>query len=431
MSPASPRDLRGPAVIVDPYSSGALFAPAFREAGVPVVAVVSAPEPPAVYASSYRPRDFDETITFDGDVDRVVARLCELAPRCVLAGCESGVELADALAPRVVSDRANVASLASARRHKGDMAAAVRAAGLPIIRQICTADPAAVDAWIDREGLAGRDLVVKPPKSASTDGVTLLRGGRGFRACFDAQLGRPNRLGIVNERLLVQEFAAGVELVVDTFSYEGVHTVTDVCRYHKVENGPHMAVYDTMEWLPPDHGEDDVVAYAKGVLDAVGIRFGAAHVEVMRTAAGPRLVEVAARPHGGGQPRFCRVATGDSQVDRTVRYFTGAGAIPAGYRLEKHVLVVFLIARAEGVIQNAEIFDAVPRLASHHVSTIAVRNGERVHLTKDLFGSLDLGFVVLAHEDRAQVAADCAAVRAIEGALVVDGAARDGAAVRA
>jgi len=427
MGEASSRDPAGPAVIVDPYSSGALFAPAFREAGVPVVAVVSAPEPPAVYASSYRPGDFDETIVFDGDLERVVARLSELAPRCVLAGCESGVELADAVAPRVVPDVANVASLASARRHKGDMAAAVEAAGLPIIRQICTADPAAASAWIEREGLAGRDLVVKPPKSASTDGVTLLRGGRGWRECFDAQLGRPNRLGIVNERLLVQEYASGVEYVVDTFSHAGVHTVTDVCRYRKIDNGPHMAVYETMEWLPPEHGADDVVAYAKRVLDAVGIRYGAAHVEVMRTPAGPRLVEVAARAHGGGQPRFCRVATGDSQVDRTVRYFTGSGEIPAGYRLVKHVLVVFLIARAEGVVQNAEIFDAVPRLASHHFSTIALRNGQRVQITKDLFASLDLGFVVLAHEDRAQTVADCAAIRALERALIVDAAGRAGA----
>lgn len=39
-------DPDGPAVIVDPYSSGALYAPAFTAAGVPVVAVLSSPGHP-------------------------------------------------------------------------------------------------------------------------------------------------------------------------------------------------------------------------------------------------------------------------------------------------------------------------------------------------------------------------------------------------
>lgn len=414
-------DPHGPAVIVDPYSSGALFAPAFQEAGVPVVAVLSSPEPPEVYASSARLGDFPEVITLRGMTEPVLRRLLELRPRCVLPGCESGVELADALAARVVPDVANVPTLAPARRHKGAMAEAAGRAGLPIIRQICTNDPDRVAAWIDRAGLTGRDLVVKPPKSASTDGVVKVASGKGWREAFDAQIGRPNRLGLFNDVLVVQEYVTGIEYVVDTFSYEGIHTVTDVCRYHKVDNGPYMAVYDSMEWLAPTDSEIDVaVEYAKGVLDAVGLRFGAAHIELMFTADGPRLIEIGARPHGGGQPQFCRVATGDSQIDRTVRYFARHGAPAPGFQLRKHMLVVFLMSRAEGVVRNVETLDQIRDLASHHFSVINLRNGDAVTLTKDLFGSLGLGFVVLAHPRRRQIIADYRAVRHIEGGLLVD-----------
>lgn len=417
MLPAADPD--GPVVVVDPYSSGALLAPAFAQAGVPVVAVVTGPHPPQVYASSYRPQDFGEIITFTGDLRPVVHRLRQLRPRCVLPGCESGVELADAIAPLVTPEVANDPVLAAARRHKGEMAAAVEKAGLPIIAQICTDDPTQVQAWIRRSGLAGRDLVVKPPKSASTDGVTRVSADS-WRAVFDAQLGQANRLGLVNDRLLVQEYATGVEYVVDTFSHDGVHTVTDVCRYRKVDNGPFMAVYDSMQWLAPDDPVvEPLVAYASGVLDAVGLRFGAAHVEIMDTAQGPRLIEVGARAHGGGQPRFCRVATGDSQVERTVRHFARLGPIPARYQLHTHVLVVFLISTRAGVVCNAGVFDAVPTLASHHFSAIQVRDGDRVEVTRDLFGSLDLGFVVLAHRDAGQVWADYTAVRRIEHDLLV------------
>ena len=411
-------DFTGPAVIVDPFSSGGLYAPAFTEAGVPVVAVLSSPDMPEVYRASFRPEDFPEVITYDGDLDALVARLRELAPRCVLPGAESGVELADLLAEQVTPDRANVPALRAARRHKWEMAEAARRAGLPVIRQICTDDPQEVADWIEREGLDGRDLVVKPPKSASTDGVTRVRDD--WRGAFEAQLGRPNQWRIVNDRMLVQEFVTGREYVVDVFSHDGRHTVTDLCRYTKVDNGEHMAVYDAMEWVAPDEPEvAELVEYTRTFLDAVGFRFGAAHVEVMLTEDGPRLIELNARPHGGGQPRFCRVATGDSQIDRAVRYFTGAGELPESYRLDNATLVVFLISRAAGIVRNAACLEAIGKLATHHAHVVGVADGDRLEVTKDLLNTLSLGFAVLAGPDREQIWSDYEEVRRIEAGLIV------------
>lgn len=299
-------------------------------------------------------------------------------------------------------------------------------AGLPIIRQICTADPAAVEHWIDREGLTGRDLVVKPPKSASTDGVTRVRGDRGWRAVFDGLIGRPNRLGIVNDVLLVQEYVTGTEYVVDTFSHGGRHTICDVCRYHKIDNGPHMAVYDRMEWVAPHEPVvEPLVAYAEDVLDAVGMRTGAAHVELMMTTEGPRLIELGARCHGGGHPRFSRIATGDSQIDRTVRHFAGDGEISARYELRCHVLVVFLIARRGGIVRDSSALDGIASLRSRHFSVVHLRDGMSVEPTKDLFASLDLGFVVLAHRDPDRLLADYAAIRAMEDAVEIEPDGRD------
>ncbi len=99
--PPRPSDPHGPAVIVDPYSSGGMLAPAFTAAGVPVVAVLSRPEVPPVYRPSYHPEDFPEVLAFDGDLAPVLRRLRELRPRCVLPGADPGVELADALAAQV------------------------------------------------------------------------------------------------------------------------------------------------------------------------------------------------------------------------------------------------------------------------------------------------------------------------------------------
>lgn len=410
----------GPAVIVDPFSSGMFYAPAFKEAGVPIVAVLSRQEILPVYLPSFHPEDFQEVIHFSGDHEPVVRRLLQLKPRCILPGTEVGVELADQLAAQVTPDVANVPELTGARRHKWEMAQAVAKAGIPIIRQICTDDPAEVSAWIERENLTGHDLVVKPPKSASTDGVTRVHCGDGWRAVFDAQLGKPNQWDLINDRMLVQEYVTGTEFVVDSFTYEGIHSFTDVCRYKKTDNGPHMAVYDSMEWIPMNELEVPILLdYTMRVLDAIGMRFGAAHVEVMLTELGPRLIEVNARPHGGGQPRFCRVATGSSQIDRAVRYFARLGDVPAGYELHKRLLVVFLINSTAGVVQNIEALDAVRDLPSYHFGSIQVANGDRVQQTKDLLTTLALGFVVLVHKDRERIMADYEAVRGIERGLIV------------
>ncbi|GAB2443027.1 ATP-grasp domain-containing protein [Streptomyces incanus] len=411
---------QGPCIVIDPYSSGALFTEALRSQGVPVAAVVSSPRPPEAYASSYRPQDFPDVIVYDGDLDDVVRRVRALDPLCVIAGCESGVELAERIAPRVLPELSNVPELAEARRDKSRMAAAVRAAGLPVIPQICTANVEEAAAWLESEGLIGADLVIKPPKSASTDGVIKVQGGTDWRAVFERQIGRINQFGEVDDRLIVQKFVTGTEYVVDTFSHDGKHSLVDVCSYGKVDNGPNMAVYDTMRWLPPDEPVVATLAeYVFDVLDAVGVRFGSAHVEVMGTADEPVLIELGARPHGGGQPRFNRNATGDSQIDRTVRWLTG-GELPQGYELLTHQMCVFHMARRSGIMRDTAVLDEIRTLPSHHFSVQNLSDGDRVSVTRDLVDSLNFGFVILAHPDDEQIKRDYRIIRALEQKLVIE-----------
>ena len=413
-------DPAGPAIIVDPYSSGAQLAPAFAARGIDPVAIMSAPQPPSVYASSYRPQDFAVVLVDDGDFETLVARVRSLRPRCILAGCESGVELTERLAPLVVPEVANVAALAAARRHKGRMAEAVTRGGHRTIAQVCADNADQVAHWIERTGLSGHDLVIKPPKSASTDGVTLVPEGRGWREVFDSALHATNRLGIINDSLVVQQYVEGTEYVVDTFSHDGIHTVTDVCRYTKVRNGRQMAVYDTMEWVDPSLPVvDELVSYARGVLDAVGMRFGAAHVEIMDTADGPVLIELGARPHGGGQPWFCLRATQDSQIERTVRYFAGQRDIPAGYQLVEQVLVVFHIVGHAAYVADVDGLARIRALPNYYYSSHNFEPGDHLGATKDLFGTLDVGFVVFSGPERAALWEDYAAVRSIEAELFI------------
>ena len=79
--------------------------------------------------------------------------------------------------------------------------------------------------------------------------------------------------------------------------------------------------------------------------------------------------------------------------------------------------VVFLISRSAGIVRNAEVLAGVRELDSHLHSALHLRNGGHIEPTRDLFGSLDLGFVVLAHWDAGQIDADYRVVRRLERAV--------------
>ncbi len=212
----------------------------------------------------------------------------------------------------------------------------------------------------------------------------------------------------------------GVEYVVDTMSYVGKHTISNICRYQKIRNDKHIAMYDYMEWLPSDiELYQELQQYAYSVLDALGIKFGPAHIEIMHTDNGLRLIEVGARAHGGGHPRYNMVATGDSQIDRTVRYFSRQQPVSETYDLLINMMVVFFVCMREGVISNVEhTVEKIKSLPSHYHVSIHVKDGDHVAETKDLFATLDLGFVVLAHRQKEQLLQDYKAIRQIERELI-------------
>lgn len=413
-----------PAVaIVRPFTSAAMLAPALREAGFSPVAVMDYTGPAlAPLHSSHDPGNYDAVINHHGDMDATVARLGGLEPIAVIPGVEAALRLAqrcsDALAPAFSNDP----DLVDARRHKYVMHQALAAAGLPIVRQISTADPDEVTAWIEREGLTGKDLVIKPPTSAGTVGVSRAPGGRGWREQFTAMLGTRDKLDVLAEEVLVQEEMTGTEYAIDTVSHDGRHSITDIIKYRRIPYGEGIAVYDYVEWLPyePDTYAE-LIDYGLGALDAVGLRNWAAHTEVMMTPDGPRLLEVNARLAGAGNPAVTEIATGESQVTRIVDVCKGLGPqLPPGYTLRRNVTAVFLMAHSSGVVRNAEIYDKARDLPSYHSPVHLVRTGDHVDASTDLFASMTMGYIILAHDDAEQIHADREAIRRLEKDLIIE-----------
>jgi biotin carboxylase len=418
------------AVIVNPHSTGRDYAPAFRAAGVEPVAVLTRSSGD-LSAGGWNPADFARVHVHAGSdladlpaLSELAAELAAYRPLCIVPGAETGVELADALTELVLPGTGNVPALSQARRDKGQMAEAVRRAGIPHLRQVCTDRTEVVLDWLAETGLAGSPLVLKPPKSAGTDDVHLVPPDGDWKAVFDEILGRVNKLGLRNEAVLVEEFADGVEYLVDSYSVDGRHGLVDVCRYTKRSRGDRIGIYQRVDFLPPDDpGVREVWPYTQRVLDAVGIRTGCGHAEVMLTAAGPRLMEVAARPAGGGHQLISALATGDNHIQRTVRHRVH-GEMVDGYDLVRYVCGAFISAPQAGIWRNAEVFAEVESLPTFHAKNFPFGTGDTVAATEDIYTYL--AWVILASADPAAVQADHRRLAEMERQIRIDPVAAGG-----
>jgi biotin carboxylase len=408
-------------VVVDPYSSGARFAEAFTKRGLIPVGVTSFPSPPPIYTSAFRPTDFGVLLSADVGTAALIEALRPFDPVAVVPGAESGVLLADMLAAALTPALANEPSLSAARRHKGAMVESITAAGLRSIRTARVDSVAGAEAAVAAASLTGVDLVVKPVLSGGSEDVTMLPGGTGLAELLARLLGKVNVLNIRNDEILIQERLHGIEYVVDTLSWNGRHTVTDICRYEKGTDGGGFAVYQGIEFLPYDApGHAELVDYVGRALDALGVRFGLAHNEVMVTADGPVLIESGVRVAGGSLPALTELAVGESGIDLLAQSLTDGRPPPRqDYTLRWPVSVVYLTMRKAGTVSNTAAYEKIRALRSCRFLKIGVKDGDLVSPTTDLLSTLGLGWAVLAHHDLERIARDRAAIREIEAEVVI------------
>jgi biotin carboxylase len=374
-------------VIVDVYAPSRRLPGHFRNAGYQCVRVQSTVEVPAVYQSSFGPNDLDDfvaNIVHTGSLEETLGEVRKHRPVAVVAGGEIGVELADALSERL-GLATNGTRLSAARRDKYTMIETVRAAGLPTAAQLRIGAEDELRAWHEERG--GK-IVLKPARSAASDGISFCDSPDESAAAYRKLLGATNIFSARNDSVVAQEYLVGTEYIVNTVSCAGRHHVCDIWRTTRIDvNG----VLDLLAglYILPRRGpvQDELVAYGGAVLDALGIQYGPAHIEIKMTPDGPRLVEVGARIGGGDNPYYAELATGESQfnwdVDAYVRPERFAARYQDDYQVRHYVASVPMLSPYHGTLRSYPFMSVVDALESLHDVRIAVRPGDEIRPSID------------------------------------------------
>ncbi|MCA9215074.1 MAG: ATP-grasp domain-containing protein [Planctomycetales bacterium] len=394
--------------IVDPYSSGALLADSLRTEHVDMLAIESSPNLPSAMKSRFDPNNFCEVVRHRGDLEKTLARISPFQPTHVIAGFESGVELAEWLSTKLGLPT-NEARLSKARRDKCLMAEAAAQSGLRIAKQFHSDNVADLEAWT-RQSLDW-PVIVKPNRSVASDHVFQCRSIDEVRRSAESIFGRPNVLGNENHRALVQEFLSGVEYAVDTVSCDGKHKLTAVWQYERPQDNSRFVPYDAMRLLPyAGTRQSALKAYAFRLLDALGIRFGPAHCELMWVEDSPVLIEVGARMSAGVNAKLSSICGGISQLDETISVLLNpdhfSQTLSDTPHLQKFAANVFLMPHQPGNLVRTRHQEQLENLPTLHTMSIATQVGAHIERVA--------GLVTLVSEDRHMIDRDIATIRRLQ-----------------
>ena len=407
LNESSPSDKESGVVVVDPFSTGAQLAAGVCAKGYKCVRILSIWDSPvASLIQSGVNADFHATLQFDDrldDEDKATNDVCDQIRAlpfpvvAVLAGAETGVELADRLSHRL-GLRSNGEEGSLARRNKFHMGEAVRSAGVRAVKQRFCRSASEVKvflidlkAHLDKYQISFK-CVVKPVQSAGTDDVFLCDSIDEAVTAFTRIFGKKNGLGLLNDGALVQEFLKGKEYVIDKVSRDGKHKLVAVWQYDKRPIHGSAFVYFGMKLCDPTQGfVREMISYADEVLNALGINQGPSHMEVIYCADGPCLVEVGSRCHGG-EGTWLEVAqecVGYTQVSVTLDCYLENklwSIIPTDTFVKRKAgRDIDLVNRHSGIIRGfpgENALKAMPTYRSHHWET---QIGEFAPLTIDCF----------------------------------------------
>lgn len=213
----------------------------------------------------------------------------------------------------------------------------------------------------------------------------------------------------VAPKILVEEFMEGPVHAVDAFvDHNGTpHVLEQVVDY---ETGYDIGYDDNFHYsrlLPSALGPSEIAAIrhtAEVGCRALGMKSSPAHVEIIRTKNGPRIVEIGAR-NGGYRSRMHWLANGLDITGNALHIALGEQPDLAATKNES-VGVFELFPKQPGTFAGIENEDALRALPSFISLAIQAQPGDYIGKSSD--GYKMTAIVILHHADKAQFTTDLA-----------------------
>ncbi|NUS72975.1 MAG: ATP-grasp domain-containing protein [Corynebacteriales bacterium] len=396
--------------IIDGLSTGKYLARELLAKGAECYHVFSRNDFPEFALRTFESDNYMHEFGYVKDDERLSDLLRTSSVDRLVAGSEPGVELVDTLNTKLRLP-GNEPDTADSRRDKWKMAQRLQESNLDYPHGAQVFSPEEAAEWYLKNNL--EDAVVKPVRSAGADGVAYCQSPQQAQDAVAAILQQTNIFDEPNQGALIQENLAGPEYIVNTVSVDGEHRIVESWRVHHVSdiNTPVFSYHEPTD--PRLSHIQQLHAYVKEVLTALGIRNAAGHSEVRFTRRGPVLLETGARLGGANIPDVVRKFTGTSQASAFADVITAPKSIhdiaePAGRDIMP-MRVVGLVNRFAGHVRSADWEDRLHSLNTAAGLHAGLEVGQYAPLTRDL--NTGPGWIYLVSEDESAIEADFATIR--------------------
>lgn len=349
----------------------------------------------------------------------------------------------------------------AARRDKFAMNDVVSKAGLDVVKQKSCQTLEEAEEFAKELGLnddtseATNDdiinaplVVVKPHRGVASDDVHLCSSMISLRDAFTKIHSSPvfgSSTAAKHQSVLVQEFARGTEYAIDVVCRDGERKVAALWKYDKRSVNDAPFVYFATQLIPAANNDDEasnkdveeaVCNYVFDALDALDIRWGLSHVEVIvtrNTETGSiqvRLVEVNCRQHNTDFIPLTNACVGYNALDMVLAAYLGQSdkssheypeetahlrlaweSLPALPTTRAHGAIIHFVSHVSGKISriNYEVFDQMEELPSvmdMHVYPHFLDEGNEIEKTVDIRS--DTGWAHIMNDDEEEFQRDIA-----------------------
>lgn len=259
-------------------------------------------------------------------------------------------------------------------------------------------------------GLEG-SLLVSLVNNTEELTATLTRTFVAMQAAYDTWIKRQK------PAVLIEAFMVGDKYTIDVYvDAEGACQFAPMVGDIVARNVGYDDFFGYRAFLPSGLSDEETKkgqAAAAEACQALGLRSTTAHVELMHTAHGWKIIELGPRI-GGYRHELYEQAYGVNHIVNDIRNRAGeAPHIPT--TLQKHASVFNIYPRQEGVLTAVHGLDELERLASFIYVTQRTAVGQRALFAKN-GGDVVLN-IMLSHADKAQLEADIATM---EAAIVLE-----------
>lgn len=388
-------------IMVDAYGPARLFREYIKEKGLVCIHIQGTPKPlPRLKMMDLE--KYDYCITHDGDPENTIVKIHAACERLeveileIIAGVEPGVLLADHLSHHFKL-HSNGINKSTARRDKFAMACVLEKANITIPKYLKTNSLDKLSEFFEAEH--GQPIVLKPLDSAGSNGVHICHTLQDVGNAYKSIIGAVNNMGSINRELLAQSFLKGTEYFVNTVSHKGKHYVTDIWRAEKKPLPGYANVYDKNFLIDSKSIEyNDLSGYVFQVLDALEIKYGASHTEVIITENGPVIVESASRISGALEPIFNQACLGYDQIQITIESYISPEIfmkrIGNPYPFKKAGLQMYLSAEKSGIVKDSNVEETLKDIDGVISYSLKFEKGGAASKTIDLSSSIGVAHII-------------------------------------